>query len=78
MSSYFAIYRGWRQYGAERSAERDASETLNWDFVPLAGALDDATMPNPADLGRPGRSGPITCVWPVLLLRRLVRLAVYE
>jgi hypothetical protein len=32
MSSYFAIYRGWVQHGAEHAAAHGPEEALTWDF----------------------------------------------
>lgn len=51
MSSYFAIYRGWVQYGAERSAAQGAPEALTWDFPAQASVSDDADRAAPVAFG---------------------------
>jgi hypothetical protein len=78
MSSYFAIYHGWLQYGAERSVSPAAPEVLSWDFPAQASVPEAAARSAPVTLGETGRAGDGSPGWSAPLRRWLARQAVGE
>jgi hypothetical protein len=68
--SYFAIYRGWQQYGAEGQAAQDAPDAL---FPPQASLSGTAERSTPATVVETQRFVAVPCRWLAPLLRRVGR-----
>jgi hypothetical protein len=73
--SYFAIYRGWQQYGAEGQTMKNGPDTLRWDVpanISLSDAADRSVL---VAVGQTHRSIAVWHGWLVPILRRAARQA---